>query len=220
MGRWLASTIGRKQIIGLTGLGLSLFVLSHMLGNMLILAGPKAYNEYSHALISNPLIYAAEVGLIVIFVVHLGLALLLQIKNRGARDSRYAVMSNGPKGTSWTQRTLLAQGLVILVFVILHLVTFKYGTHYTADYGKGEIRDLHRLVIEVFNEPGYVIWYVVALVVLGLHLWHGVASVFQTFGAYHPRYQPTIKAISFGYAAFVMFGFLSQPLYVYFIHRG
>ena len=217
---WVASTIGRKQLVGLTGLGLCGFVLSHMLGNMLILVGPQAYNEYSHALVTNPLIYVAEAGLLFIFVLHLVLALGLQFMNWGTRDRRYAVMSNGKKRTSWTQRSLWAQGLLILVFVVLHLITFKFGTHYVVDYGngKGPMRDLHKLVIEVFRDPGYVAWYCLALVVLFFHLWHGFGSAFQTLGIHHPRYQKAIYALSTFYAVFVVLGFLTQPLYVFFIH--
>lgn len=217
---WLQSTIGRKQLIGLTGLGLSVFVLVHMIGNMLILAGPQAYNEYAHALVSNPAIYLAEGGLVAMFLIHMVLALRITWMNWMARDSRYAVLPNGPKATDWSQRSLWAQGLLIAVFVILHLITFKYGQHYTADYGKGEIRDLHRLVIEVFEEPTYVAWYVFALLVLGVHLKHGVASSLQTFGVYHPRYRCSFKVISWLYALIVSLGFISQPIYVYFFHRG
>jgi succinate dehydrogenase / fumarate reductase cytochrome b subunit len=213
---WFGSTIGRKQLIGVTGIGLSLFVLMHMAGNLLILVGPQAYNEYSDKLTSNPLIYIAEVGLVALFLGHFVLAIGLQIKNWGARDSLYAVKSNGPKRTSVTQRSLWAQGLLILVFLILHLITFKYGEHYTVNYGHGEIRDLHKLVLHEFHEPAEVIWYCVALVVLGFHLSHGVSSSFQTLGIHHPRYQKGIKCFGFLYAVVVACGFLVQPIYVFF----
>lgn len=215
---WLCSTIGRKQLIGVTGLGLSFFVLTHMLGNMLILVGPEPYNKYSYALTSNELIYAAEAGLLAMFVGHLLFAIGLTIKNWGARDTRYAMLPNGAKATSWTQRSLWAQGLLILVFVVLHLITFKFGQHYSVNYNGVEMRDLHKLVIEVFHEPMYVAWYVVALIVLGLHLSHGVGSSLQTLGINHPRYNKCFKCLSRGYAVVVIAGFLSQPLYVYFMH--
>jgi succinate dehydrogenase / fumarate reductase cytochrome b subunit len=210
----MCSTIGRKQLVGVTGLGLSFFLLTHMAGNMLILVSPEAYNKYSYALISNPLLPAAEIGLLVAFVAHLALAIRLQIMNWGARDSRYAVKSNGAKATSIIQRSLWAQGLLILVFVILHLITFKYGPHYTVTYDGHEMRDLHKLVLEVFSSPGYVAWYIVALLVLLLHLSHGVGSAFQTLGIHHPRYQKPIRCFSIGYAFIVIAGFLSQPIYV------
>jgi len=217
---WIGSSIGRKQLIGLTGLGLSGFLLMHMAGNMLILVGPQAYNEYSHALTSNPLLIVAEIVLLLMFLGHMMFALKISWSNYKARDSRYAVMSNGVKRTSWIRRSLWAQGLLILAFIILHLATFKYGPHYTVNYGKGEMRDLHKLVLEVFSEPGYDVWYAVALVVLGLHLGHGVASSFQTLGINHPRYNCGIKTAGLLYTVVVIAGFLSQPFYVYFIHRG
>jgi succinate dehydrogenase / fumarate reductase cytochrome b subunit len=217
---WLGSSVGRKHLVGLTGLGLSAFVFTHMAANMLILVSPQMYNNYSHALISNPLIYAAEAGLLAMFVAHVILALRLSWQNFTARDSRYAVLPNGEKRTSWTQRSLWAQGLLILVFVILHLNTFKYGPYYTVTYGSVEMRDLHKLVLEVFKEPGYVAWYVVAMIVLGFHLSHGVGSSFQTLGINHPRYNHAIKSFSWIYALVVAGGFLSQPIYVFFIHRG
>lgn len=217
---WAASTIGRKQIIGLTGLGLCVFVLMHMAGNLLILVSAQAYNEYAHALVANPLIYVAEAGLVGLFLAHLVAASLISIRNMSARGSRYVHMSNGEKGTSLIRRTLWPQGLLIFVFLILHLITFKYGTHYTVNYGKGEIRDLHKLAIEVFQQPGYVTWYVVALLVLLLHLSHGLASSLQTFGINHPRYQCGIKLASWVYALIVGLGFIVQPLYVFFIYRG
>lgn len=217
---WFASTIGQKQLVAVTGIGLSLFVLSHMIGNMLILVGPRAYNEYSHALISNPLIYLAEAGLVGAFVLHLLIALRLAWNNFRARDTRYAVLSHGDKGTSMIMRTLWMQGLLIFVFLILHLATFKYGAMYTVDYGQGEIRDLHKLILEVFKQPGYLVWYLVALVVLGFHLSHGVGSSLQSLGLHHPKYQKKFRCLSVAYALIVAGGFIVQPLYVYFIHQG
>lgn len=216
---WLNSTIGRKQLVGVTGIGLSLFVLSHMLGNMLILVGPQAYNEYAYALVSNPLIYLAEAGLLLLFVAHLVIALVLAWKNWKARDFKYAMRPNGDKATSLIQRSLWAQGLLILVFLILHLITFKFGHYYSADYGNGEIRDLHRLVIEVFEQPAYIVGYIIALIVLGLHLSHGVGSSLQTLGVHQPRFQKHFRCLSIAYAVIVTLGFLSQPIYVFFL-RG
>lgn len=217
---WAASTIGRKQIIGITGLGLCGFVLMHMAGNLLILVSPQAYNEYSHALISNPFIYVAEAGLVFLFLAHLATASWIALQNMRARERRYEVLPNGDKGTSLVRRTLWAQGILIFVFLILHLVTFKYGNHYTANYGSGEIRDLHKLVVEVFQQPGYLAWYLVSLIVLYFHLGHGLASSLQTLGIHHPRYQPAIKAASLVYAVVVAGGFIVQPLYVFFLYRG
>jgi len=218
--RLIKTTIGGKTIVGITGLSFALFTFAHMAGNMLMFVSPKAYNLYGHALVSNPLIYVAEAGLIILFVTHLAKSLHLVYLNNQARPQKYAVSASGVKATSSVQKTLWAQGLLILVFVILHLFTFKFGTLYEVTYDGQTVRDLHRLVIEVFQSPAYVGGYFVALFVLGLHLSHGVGSAFQTLGLNHPRYTPTIKKISLIYAIVVAGGFISQPVYVFFFHKG
>jgi len=217
---WFQATIGHKQLIAVSGLGLAGFVLTHMAGNLLILVSAQAYNEYSHALISNPFIYVAEAGLVLLFLMHLTIATRVSWNNLKARGSRYAHRSHGDKGTSMIQRTLWPQGLLIAVFLGLHLNTFKYGTIYMVNYGHGEIRDLHKLALEVFHQPGYVAWYIVCLIALLFHLSHGVRSSLQSFGIHHPRYVAGIKAASWAYALIVGLGFIIQPLYVYFIHQG
>ena len=217
---YLKSTIGRKQIVAVTGLGLALFVLAHMAGNMLIFISPEAYNLYGHKLTSNPLIYVAEAGLLAIFLFHLGLAIKLTFENRSARKQTYAKAASGDKATSWIQKTMIHQGLLILVFVILHLLTFKYGTTTYVEIEGEKVRDLHSLIIEVFHMPIYVYGYLFALFVLGLHLSHGISSSIQTLGFHHPKYQSKIKCASWIYAIVVAGGFISQPIYVYFFHAG
>lgn len=218
--RCALATISRKQVVAVTGLGLAVFVLIHMAGNMLVFVSPQAYNEYSHKLTSNPLIYIAELGLLVFFLGHAFHASFLTWRNYQARPERYAKWATGPKRTPWVHRTLFAQGAILFVFVILHLATFKYGPHYTVNYGQGEIRDLFKLMVEVFQQPGYVIWYVIALIVLGLHLSHGVKSTLQSFGIHHPRYQLPIKMAGIAYAVIVAAGFISQPIYLLFFYKG
>ena len=212
---FLKSTIGRKQLVGLAGLALAGFVFAHMLGNLLILVSPRVYNEYGHALVSNPLIYIAEAGLVAFFLAHVILAILLTLRNRNSREVKYAMAASGDKKTSLVKKSLWAQGMILLVFVVLHLITFKYGEFYFVNYGNGEIRDLHRLVVEIFQMPGYVVWYLISLVLLGYHLAHGVASSFQTLGFNHPKYTPKIKLGSLLFALVVSAGFIIQPIYVY-----
>ncbi|PIU00941.1 MAG: cytochrome B subunit [Bdellovibrionales bacterium CG10_big_fil_rev_8_21_14_0_10_45_34] len=209
------STIGSKKVVGLAGLALAGFVLSHMAGNMLILVSPKDYNTYAHALITNPLIYLAEAGLIAFFLAHIILGIVLTVKNRMAKGTTYAVSAKGDKSASYASRTMVYQGIVIGVFLVYHLVTFKFGPYYEVTYDGVLMRDLHRLVIEVFQKPAYVVWYVFCVGVLGYHLSHGVYSSFQTLGFYHARYTPYIKCISVIYGILIGAGFMVQPLYVY-----
>lgn len=217
---FIKSTVGRKYLMGITGLVWMGFVLSHMAGNMLILVSPDLYNAYGHAIVSNkPLLFVAEATLIGALLVHVACAVSLTIQNRTARTNRYAVATNGTKGASWASRTMAVQGSAVLAFIILHLITFKYGAEYTTIVNGVEMRDLHKLVLEVFASPGYVAWYVVCLFLLMFHISHGAASVFQSFGILERKMQNGIKKFAWTYAILVAVGFLSQPLYVFLIHK-
>lgn len=216
---YLLSTIGRKQMTAVAGIGLALFVLTHVAGNSLMFVGDRAYNMYSHNLISNPLIYIAEAGLLAIFVLHTIIGIYLTAKNWGARPSRYAVGPSGDKATPLVMRTMFIQGIVIVVFLVLHLITFKFGPHYTISYDGLEVRDLFRLLYEVFQSPVYVAWYVVAVSILGFHLSHGVYSSLQTLGVNHPAYNSKIKMISVAYGVLIGIGFAIQPIYMMFIYK-
>jgi succinate dehydrogenase / fumarate reductase cytochrome b subunit len=210
------TSIGKKYLMGFSGLIWAGFVISHMLGNLLIFFGADAYNKYGHAIITSPIIYPAEAVLVLALISHIGLAIKLTLENRAAKGSRYEVSAKKEKGGSLASRTMAVQGSLILVFIILHLITFKFGAYYETTVGGVVMRDLHRLMVECFQQPGYVIWYSVALAILGFHLKHGVGSIFQSLGLKNDHYAPLISKLSVGYAVSVALGFLSQPLYVYF----
>ncbi|MCM2354173.1 MAG: succinate dehydrogenase cytochrome b subunit [Pseudobdellovibrio sp.] len=217
---FVKSTVGRKYIMGISGLVWMGFVLSHMAGNMLILVSPDLYNAYGHAIVSNkPLLYGAESVLVLALIVHVTTAISLTIENRKAKGSRYAVSASGEKASTLASRTMGMQGSVVLAFIILHLATFKYGTHYDTVVNGVQMRDLHRLIGEVFQQPGYVLWYVVALILLMFHLSHGASSIFQSFGFLERKMQKGLRKFAWTYAIIVVAGFLSQPAYVYLL-RG
>ncbi|MBS1984217.1 MAG: succinate dehydrogenase cytochrome b subunit [Bdellovibrionales bacterium] len=213
------SSIGRKYLMGLTGLGWIGFVLMHMLGNMLILVSPEAYNKYGHAIVSNPLLPAAEIGLVVMLLVHVVTAISLTIDNKRARPESYKVGPSSAKAATLASRTMAYSGTLILAFIILHITTFKYGTFYSVNYNGVEMRDLHRLIVEVFHNPGYVAWYVVCLILLGVHLSHGFSSSFQSLGLNHPKYNGWLKCGGCAISLIIAAGFLSQPLYVFFLAK-
>lgn len=216
---FFSSTVGKKYIMGITGLVWTGFVLSHMAGNMLIFVSPELYNAYGHALVSNkPFLYTAEAVLVLALLVHVITAFSLTAQNNSARDTKYYMDTNGEKGVSFASRTMIFTGSLILVFVIYHLITFKYGAWYTVTYDGVEMRDLHRLIIEVFQNPAYVVGYIVCLLALGLHLSHGVGSMFKSWGFNHPKYTPMLEKVGYLYAVVVTLGFISQPLYVFLQH--
>jgi len=210
------TSIGKKYVMGLTGLIWAGFVAGHMAGNMLMFVGPDAYNSYGHALTSGYLIYAIETLLILALATHIACAVSLTLENRRARGGqRYAVTPNGTKAPRFASQTMAIQGSIILVFIILHIATFKYGTYYETTANGVVMRDLHRLLVEVFHNPGYVAWYLVAMVFLFMHLSHGVGSIFQSFGIKNQKNEHMIRVISFVYGAVVAGGFFAQPIYCF-----
>jgi len=211
----LTSTVGRKYLMGITGLIWAGFVLIHMIGNMLLFVGPDAYNTYSHTLTSMELIYVAEAILVIALLVHIYCALSLTLSNRAAKNQKYAVKAK-VKRSAFASSTMGIQGSIVLVFIILHLITFKYGTEYETTVHGVAMRDLARLVVEVFQNPTVVAWYVVALVLLGFHLSHGFSSSFQSLGLMNGTYREPLRKLSWAYAIIVAAGFISQPLYAYF----
>lgn len=189
-----SSSIGSKFLIALTGLLLFLFLVSHLAGNLLFLLGPDAFNHYSHALISNPLIFAAEAGLVAIFVLHIFKTVLMVAANRGARPERYAARRWARTKSDRSRKTLssttmILTGTITLLFLVTHLATFKFGPHYETAEG---IRDLYRLQLAVFSNPAYVAFYLLCMMVIGFHLWHGISSAAQSLGLDSPRWTPRV----------------------------
>ncbi len=215
---YLGSSIGKKQIMGVTGLLLCGFLVSHLIGNCLIYLGPEAFNRYAHTLVSNPLIYVAEAILAAIFLTHIGLAVKLTIENKMARPERYHAFKMSGHGATLASRSMPVTGLIILAFLISHLLHFKFGPVYEGVYGGVEMRDLYRTVVEYFASPVAVAWYLFCMVALGLHVSHGFWSAFQSIGLNHPKYMPTIKLFSKVFAVVVAGGFAALPIYCYLLN--
>lgn len=190
--RYATSSIGKKQLLGLTGLGLAGFLVAHLAGNLLIFFGAEKFNNYSHALVSNPAIYLAEAGLVGIFLLHIAIACKLSVENAAARPVGYAVVKSrgGPSRRSLASQTMIYTGALVAVFVVLHLVQFKFGEWRDVTYNGVVMRDIHWLVVKAFKNPLYIAWYLLAMGVLGLHLSHAISSVLTTLGLEHPTYTP------------------------------
>lgn len=209
--------MGTKFLIAFTGGCLALFLVAHLAGNLLFLAGPDAFNQYAHRLLSNPLIFLAEGGLLAIFVLHVFKATWTVASNFAARPTRYAVTrwarSKSPKSRkSLSSTAMIVTGTLILLFVVTHLVTFKYGTYYETPEG---LRDLFRLQLEVFSNPGYVAFYLVCMVLVCSHLWHGVSSAAQSFGVDSSRWTPRIVLAGRLFSVFIAGGFFMLPIYTF-----
>ena len=213
---FLQKTVGQKIIVGLTGLGLSLFVLIHMLGNLFILSGPSAYNEYAHKLHELPVLEIFEIGLLIFFAGHIALSLLLQIRNKKARgDTSYHLPAQGGKQIKLAHRFLWFQGGVLLVFLIFHLWSFKFGPYYETQLNGETVRDIYKLVFESFKKPLYTLSYSFALLILSVHLFRGLPASFKSLGLSHSFYLSLIEKLSIFFAILVTLGFLAPVWYIF-----
>ncbi len=217
------TSIGTKVLIGATGLLLFGYLILHLLGNLLVFLGPETFNSYSHLLIKNPLIVPVEIGLGAIFLVHIYKAVTNFIANRRARPVRYhrTAWTGRPSRKSLASSTMIFSGIIILVFVLIHLVQFKYGPEYVVAQGSSEagVRDLYRLELEVFGNILNVVFYAFCMLVVGSHLWHGIASAFDSLGADHPRFTPLLLRVAKVVAAVIALGFMAIPFWVFFFAR-
>jgi len=214
LSRFLSSSVGTKILIALTGLGFAAFLLTHLAANLLVLVDPHAYNAYSHKLISNPLIYIAEAGLAVLFLTHAYKAVFVTLRNRDARGGSYAMkrLARHTSRKGLASSTMIVTGVWLLLFVVIHLKTFKFGPWYETSDG---MRDLSRLVQEVYREPLHVIFYVLSMVVVGMHLSWGLSSAFQSMGVEHSRYNGFIRGAGLAIAILMGLGFALIPVVIY-----
>jgi succinate dehydrogenase / fumarate reductase, cytochrome b subunit len=213
--RVFSSSVGTKLLIGVTGLLLFAYLLLHLAGNLLVFAGRDTFNHYSHALVSNPLVVPVEIGLIGVFLVHIYKTVGMWLRNRAARPVAY--QKKGWAGhtsrKSVASVTMIWTGLLTLLFVGVHLQQFKFGAWY--ETGEPPIRDLYRTEAEVFRSPVWAGAYVLCMVLVGLHLRHGIASAFQSLGADHPIYTRRIVALGTIVAVAIAAGFAVIPVWVY-----
>jgi len=211
-----STSVGTKLLIALTGLALVGFLIFHLAGNLLLFFGPAAYNEHAHALISNPLVIPAEFGLLAIFLLHAFKAVSNFVRNRGARPRRYELhkWAGGASRKSWGSTSMIVSGLIILAFVPLHLIKFKYGPYYHAP--EPGVRGLYRLLIEVFQSGWTVAVYVITMILIGMHLRHGVSSSLQSLGLIPARWTLAFLLTGIAVALLVGAGFVLIPVYIYF----
>jgi succinate dehydrogenase / fumarate reductase cytochrome b subunit len=213
--RPLSSLITTKLIVGATGILLFLYLILHIAGNLMVFLGQDTFNRYSYMLVSNPLVGPVEILLVVVVLIHIFKAIRMTLQNRAARPAPYAMkkLAGGTSQKSLASSTMIFTGLVLLVFIPIHVAMFKYGPEYA--YGTTGIRDLYRLEVENFSSPIAVALYVVVMVFVGFHLWHGVASSFQSLGLSGPRFTPAVRKVGKTFAVLIAGGFIVIAIWVY-----
>jgi succinate dehydrogenase / fumarate reductase, cytochrome b subunit len=215
----MTSTLGRKLLMALTGLFLILFLAVHLAGNLQLLKadGGRAFNLYAQTMTTNPLIVTISFVNYAIILIHIIWAILLTARNRASRGpERYAVTKNS---SHWTSRNMGILGTFILIFLVIHLRGFWYQMHWggipTENYDGVAVKNLYAVVDAAYNEPLYVGIYVVSMLLLAFHLWHGFISAFQTLGLNHAKYNGVIKFVGKAFAIVVPALFALIPIWMY-----
>ncbi len=225
---FFTSSIGRKLLMALSGLFLILFLVIHLIGNLQLLNDDNgvAFNTYAAFMGHNPLIQFISIGNFAFIVLHTIVGTALWLKNCAARGSQgYAVEKTRATQTNPAlAKYMWFFGIIMLVFIILHLAQFWFKMKTgAADVQivtiEGEqVKDLYTLVSATFSNLGFVLFYVVCMIVIALHLWHGFQSAFQTIGWNHPKYTPIIQFLGKAYSVLVPLGFAVIPIVFYLRH--
>jgi succinate dehydrogenase / fumarate reductase cytochrome b subunit len=206
--RFYDSTIGKKAIMAVTGLVLFGFLIIHMLGNLQVFLGPEVMNHYAETLHGNPpLLWTARTILLISVILHVWASIQLAKVKSEARPVGYVKQVS--LVSSWASRSMMLSGPVIAAFVIFHLLHLTTGTIHPQFV---PLRAYENLV-RGFLVP-FAFAYIVAMVLVGSHLSHGIWSMFQSMGLSHPRYTPVVKKLASIFSWILVAGFLSVPLAV------
>jgi succinate dehydrogenase / fumarate reductase cytochrome b subunit len=215
----LSSQVGRKIMTGITGIGLMFFLIGHLGGNLTIFGTADAFNIYTKTLMDlGPLLYVIEAGLAFFFLYHTVLGVSIWLGRRKARPQGYDTYKSkgGPSHQSLASRSMIISGSVIFIFLILHIIHFKFGADYSTMIDGEQARDLRRLVIEEFQKTWIVIGYVFVLALAILHLSHGFWSAFTSLGMKHGETSKKVQLAAYAFGIILMLGFIFIPLYIYF----
>ncbi len=196
-------------MMSLSGLFLIIFLFVHLVINLTLFKGAETFNAASHFMATNPLLQIMQYVLAAGFIIHIIMGIRLELKNRASRPIKYA--KNNPGANSgWASRNMIVTGLLILLFLILHLKDFFVEIKF------GEVPDDYKLVTQLFQNPIYVGIYVIAFILLGIHLSHGFQSAFTSIGARAPKYYKCVKKLGIIYSYFIALGFSIIAIYFYF----
>lgn len=205
--------------MSLTGLFLTLFLAVHLAGNLQLLVDDKgeSFNIYAYIMTHNPIIKIISYGNYFFIVLHAFQGILIALKNRSAKGSRYAVSTN--ENASWNSKNMALLGSLILAFIFIHMGDFWYKMHFTEqlallnyDSFDYQVKDLYTRVTAAFSQWWLVLIYLIGLLVLSFHLKHGFQSAFQTLGLNHKKYTPFIKSFGNIFSIVVPVGFAIIPI--------
>jgi len=213
------STLGRKYIMGITGIGLVGFIIVHMLGNLQIFLGQDTLNQYAVLLKSSAeVLWGFRLGLLAMIVLHIAAAVSLVMDNRKARPVGYG--NESTVQASYASRTMKYSGVIVLAFTIYHILHFTAKvTHpeyhkMVAPLDGKEVPDVYGMVIHGFSNPWISLFYIISVGLLCMHLSHGVSSMFQSLGLMTRNNQGLLKCGAKGLSLVIFLGMSSVPIAV------
>ena len=206
--RACCTTVGQKLLMALTGLSLVGFLVAHLAGNLFLLSGEHAFNEYAEKLHSlGPILVVLEIGLFAMFLLHIGLAISTAALSQAARslpyDEKQSKQSGFVLAGGGASNWMIPTGIVILLYLVLHIIDMKFNVR---GFEGGENK--FEVTRNILHDIPTAVIYVVSLVALGVHLTHGISSAFQTLGISHPRWNQLIRYVSVLSAWAIAFGFI------------
>jgi succinate dehydrogenase / fumarate reductase cytochrome b subunit len=221
------STLGKKYVMAVTGVGMFVFVVGHLLGNLQVFGRPELINGYAHFLKSKPiLLWGSRLGLLTILVFHVASAISLARLNRSARSEGYSGVA-APFGASLGSRTMLLSGLVVLAFVIYHLLHFtalRPGINGTGiDFSQLQTtlsdgtrtQDVYAMMVMGFRVWWVVLFYLVAQALLFMHLNHGLSSMFQSLGWRNHVWWPRVRTFAKVASILIFAGYFLIPMAIW-----
>ena len=224
--QFFTSSVGKKLVMSLTGIFLILFLVVHVGLNACIWANDNGemFNKSAHFMGSTVVIRLMEVGLFIFLLLHIIQGYLLESKNLSRRGRGYKI-NLGEKASKWYSRTMGLLGTILLLFLIIHInhfwISSRFGGMWNVqplaevEYNGKMYHNLYALMIQIFQNPIVVVFYVFGCISLAYHLMHGFQSAFRTLGVYNNRYLVMLRAIGVGFSVLVSVGFAMMPVSIY-----
>lgn len=207
--RFFETTAGKKAVMAVSGIILFGFVAAHLAGNLQVYEGPQKLNGYAAFLRSMPAaLWGVRITLLVMVILHIWSSIQLAVRNKKARPEGYAKKRNAH--SSYASRTMYWSGPIIACFVVYHLMQFTFGIGGTP-YQEGHV---YQNLVQGFQVIPVSAFYILAMLLLGLHLKHGLWSLFQSLGFHHPKYTPWIKHLATAVSVLIVAGNISIPIAV------
>jgi len=210
---FITTPIGGKIIMALSGAMILLFIIGHALGNLLIFSGPNSLNTYAYWLQNSPMLWVFRLTMLAFLILHSLLAIRLYFQNRSARPVQYAVESDIQ--LTFSSKTMIFSGLIIFAFIAFHIAHLTLGWVSTTSLDievDNKMIDVYANVVRGFQQPSISIFYVVSVLIIGLHLHHSIKSLFQTLGFHHQNFHQFIDYLAPALITVLTLAFMSIPL--------